>query len=586
MSEDIIKARIVLQDDFTQNARKVAKEARNVKDSLEKTTAGAEKQGSALERIISRIGGKKIAVGGVDDRGVKAGLSGLEQKIKATTGKTHKVGIADGGSIGKMEQKVGSLRDKLRKVTGAPKALYVKALGVPGVKSALAAIENKLKRITGDKSIKLSVKDGLKGLGKASLNAGKSVLSAGAKALGIGALAAVPAATAFAVNAMKGGALLEEQQVSMRHFVGDDKKADAYFKDLRTNANLTPFETGEVIAAGTRAVQISGGDTGKAMDLVKMAEDMAGLTPGKSIEEAMEALGRAKMGEWRGMRAFGFTGSAEELEKAGGDIFKVKNEHGKTLGDMFGGGAEKLSKTSSGLWSTITGNVKAGIADTGLKLLDRLKPTLEKLIPVAQEFGEKLPEVVGNIIDKVAPHVERIGSIFSRMWTAISPIVDAALPVLSAALSALGWTAENILLPVFEALAGVIGGLVSAVEAVIGFFSGLGKGDGKSQYSYKKGDYKNLGKPKGKNAAGTLAWGGGMSLVGELGPELISLPRGTQITPAGRTKDIVNRNAAKETRGGGQFTFNITLNDAGNVDADMLARVLLDKFKREAVNVA
>lgn len=91
------------------------------------------------------------------------------------------------------------------------------------------------------------------------------------------------------------GSMLEQQKISMTHFLGGDKaKSDKYLQSLRTNANATPFETGEVIAAGTRAVQIADGDTKKSMEFVKLAEDMAALNPGKTISDAMEALADAK----------------------------------------------------------------------------------------------------------------------------------------------------------------------------------------------------------------------------------------------------------------------------------------------------
>lgn len=106
----------------------------------------------------------------------------------------------------------------------------------------------------------------------------------------LGALAkgiAIPLtiATAGAGMALKGGMELEQQQISMRHFMGvgnagkSDKELDSmsakYLKDLRNNANATPFETGEVISAGTRALQIAGGNTKEAMNMVTLAEDMA-----------------------------------------------------------------------------------------------------------------------------------------------------------------------------------------------------------------------------------------------------------------------------------------------------------------------
>lgn len=125
----------------------------------------------------------------------------------------------------------------------------------------------------------------------------------------LGALAkgvAIPLSIAAggAAMALKGGAELEQQQISMKHFMGVGNKGksdaeiqkmtDSYLKELRNNANATPFETGEVISAGTRALQISGGDTKKAMEKVKLAEDMAALNPGKTISDAMEALADAR----------------------------------------------------------------------------------------------------------------------------------------------------------------------------------------------------------------------------------------------------------------------------------------------------
>ena len=105
------------------------------------------------------------------------------------------------------------------------------------------------------------------------------------KALAKGVAVPLSIATAGVGMALKGGMDLEKQEISMRHFMGvgnagkSSKELDAmsaqYLKELRDNANATPFETGEVIAAGTRALQIAGGNTKEAMGMVKLAEDMA-----------------------------------------------------------------------------------------------------------------------------------------------------------------------------------------------------------------------------------------------------------------------------------------------------------------------
>lgn len=67
------------------------------------------------------------------------------------------------------------------------------------------------------------------------------------------------------------------------------------------------------------------------------------------------------------------------------------------------------------------------------------------------------------------------------------------------------------------------------------------------------------GKPKvGANAAGTEYWGGGISLVGEDGPELVSMSRGARVTPAAATRRMLAGN--DNSRGG--HTIIINANDA------------------------
>lgn len=62
-------------------------------------------------------------------------------------------------------------------------------------------------------------------------------------------------------------------------------------------------------------------------------------------------------------------------------------------------------------------------------------------------------------------------------------------------------------------------------------------------------------------AAGTDNWPGGPAIVNDGGPELLNLPRGTEVTPAGKTRDLLNGAASK---GNGGLVVNIeTFNAAG-----------------------
>jgi phage-related tail protein len=52
-----------------------------------------------------------------------------------------------------------------------------------------------------------------------------------------------------------------------------------------------------------------------------------------------------------------------------------------------------------------------------------------------------------------------------------------------------------------------------------------------------------------KFATGTTFAPGGMALVGERGPELVNLPRGSQVIPSGRTSNLVGAMQSVEVYG-------------------------------------
>lgn len=495
---------------------------------------------------------------------------------------------------------------------------------------------------------------------KDGVTAGLSKISSKLKSL---AKAAIPITVAATVTTaalggvVSSGMQLENQQVSMKHFIGatnkglDDagvqKIADEFTQQLRENANATPFETGEVIAAGSRAVSIANGDTKEAMSLVQLAEDMAAASGGtKTISDAIEALADAKMGETERLKEFGFKVSAEEFEQKG--FQGVSND----LQSFFGGAAEKLATTGSGLISTIKGKLKSNIADMGLKIVDKLKPALSGIItlidtaaPAFEAFGTGLAEKIGSGIEAITAFIPKLTSGFkaiqptlssfgaSMMGTlqqvsaavmpavssimqtvqtvlpailpviqtvvnTIGQVISAAAPVIAGLVQGIG-TVISTLAPVFQVIFDGIGQKVGSVLSFIGskmgwiqeiigtvmpvvadilttawsvispiidiaisvfkvlfnvvqtVFNGIasvissvwdkikpvveGIGNGLSWIADKVGGLFGFGGggggETGSNAEGTNNWRGGPTWVGERGPELIDLPRGTRILP-------------------------------------------------------
>jgi len=292
-------------------------------------------------------------------------------------------------------------------------------------------------------------------------SASRVIGSIGSKLAALRTAAAVPmvigaVAVAGGAAAVKSGAMLEQQEISMKHFIGVNNQGksdaevtsmrDSYIKDLRKNADATPFSTSEVIGAGSRAVNVMGGDTKGAMELTKLAGDMAALNPGKTIMDSMEALADAKNGEFERMKEFGFKISAEEFK---GYVGKGKNDDlssaetmtayqmlvNKQLNPYFKGGSEKLSQSGTGLMSTITGNLGSKVQDTGRQMLERLKPTLisvigliDKYSPQMDKFGLKIADGIGFAVSKLPTLKQWLKDAFETSRPVISWVSDTGIP--------------------------------------------------------------------------------------------------------------------------------------------------------------
>jgi len=148
--------------------------------------------------------------------------------------------------------------------------------------------------------------------------------------------------------------------------------ATQVMQDMVKKANETPFEAGELISAASRLemMQLS---SKKWMDSLI---DSAGST-GKSIMQVSEALIDAQQNQWERMsEALGIKRRNVEAEAKKLGMTKVFDAKGQILdqdkmmqalmslmNSRFKGGADKLSKTMRGMWSTVTGNAKLALAE-------------------------------------------------------------------------------------------------------------------------------------------------------------------------------------------------------------------------------
>lgn len=450
--EERLEAILSLRDEFSDKMESIIGKANQAKKQLEKVKPVID----ANDKISGKV----------------SKIRSVLKKLKAFKSKV------DIKANDKASDKVKRIKRNLLKLKARAIAVSIadKTHGV------LNRIWNRIRRITSKRHNAPLGEEGSKSLIGKLLNI-KTLL----KGLAAGAV------VKLGMSVIKSGAELEQQKVAMEHFMGvgnpnmskvqTHKATQQYVRQLRANANATPYETPEVIAAGQRALTISGGNSRDAMKLLKISEDMAASDPNKSLSDAIEAIADMKMGEFERMKEFGFKGSKEAFDKAGGNMFNMKSADGKTLNQLFGGLAEKHANTGAGMFSTIMGNVNSAKQDLGMGMLEGLKPQMAKIKDIFQnllgnedtsnkisQFGQKIGDVLSKVIDiatRAGGFIKDLfdgfkssfdGEMFSGLKTAIEQFfgyISVAAPVVSV---------------IFKAFGLVIGGVFNAAGFVLTTF--------------------------------------------------------------------------------------------------------------------
>ena len=248
---------------------------------------------------------------------------------------------------------------------------------------------------------KMQIKESSKELNKWAKTANdkfKSVASSAVKSIGkLGTtLGALAAGTGF-----KEAFNMETYKAQLETATGDAQRAAEIMKYAIDMANKTPFEGGALVEAASKfeAMGMS------AEEWLGRAGDMAGAT-GKDIIQATEAIIDAQSGEWERMKEFGIKGVKDMDELVG------------VMNSRFSGGMAKLSTTTKGLWSTVTGVVKnslgkiVGIMDDGTvrqgSTLDILRQKISTLADTLvkwqndgtiEKIAQKATEVLGKGLD-------------------------------------------------------------------------------------------------------------------------------------------------------------------------------------------
>lgn len=239
----------------------------------------------------------------------------------------------------------------------------------------------------------------------------------------IGFAGAAAGAGLAAREVIKLGAAQEQTRLKFQTMLGAVDKGNAILAKLQTFANVTPFNTEEVVKAGQTLLAF-GVPAGNVEGLLRKIGDVSSGT-GKDLGEMSAMFGKVfakgkietealnQMVE-AGVPIVKILG--QMYNKSGAEVYKMA-EDGKlgskdlitafeTMtkeGGIFGGMMDKQSKTISGLWSTVTGSLETTAATLG----EQLMPLLGKGLEYVQGWVDELGAMVND--GRAAEYLATVG---------------------------------------------------------------------------------------------------------------------------------------------------------------------------------
>lgn len=558
MAENFI-SRLIFQDDFSETTKKFQSATGDVVNAAQRT-------GSEVEKASTKIGK------------LKGALAGIKGKFKT---EVQAVGLDV------VQDNVSQIERSISKLTNKPAVLTATAKltrdDIKTARSEVKELQKQLKDLTGQKyDIQLDL-DGqnVQSLGsklKGGVGTALSVAGGSLLASGIGAVASGVASGVGKI--WSGGSERQQYLSSMTHFMGGDESGAREMMDwANENARVTQFSSSEVLGAASRAIQIADGNASEAQRLTSLAEDMASLTPGKSVMDAMEALADAQMGEFERMKEFGFKGSADAFEAAGGDFWSMKStSNGKTVEEMFAGGTAAGAENASAKIGTIMGTFEDALSSAGEKMINGLNPALDWLIEKS--------EGAANVLSS---GLEWAGSALSTTFTNVQAALQPYMPLLNTlgsvisttvttAFNVVGSVINSLVLPAIkifgEALSPAITAVKIQIESAGKLIESLGNAVGAAVDAIGNAASNAWDKISGfgsslwdkltsigEHATGAMAFGGVTQINENMKGELVRLPNGSRIYPYELTRQML----AKELKGISGRTNNNVINV--NIDA-------------------
>lgn len=182
---------------------------------------------------------------------------------------------------------------------------------------------------------------------------------------------------------------------------------------------------------------------------------------------------------------------------------------------------------------------------------------------IFSEIGDKVGSVIGFVSERmgfiqevISTTAPLIGGVISTAWGVISPVLDILISTFKILFSVVQRIFPGIQKTI-ETVWNVVKPLVEGIGSVMGKIAGW-FGDVADAVTSSGAD--SSGTEIGHNAKGDNNWKGGLTWVGEQGPELVNLPKGSRILPNKESISVVsglnNSSGMRNIRGGGNLSGN------------------------------
>lgn len=285
------------------------------------------------------------------------------------------------------------------------------------------------------------------------------------------------ALVAIATKSVTAAAGLETLQVQFESLLGSATKAAKRMDELKEFSKKTPFQLKD-IAQASRVLQALTKGALATGDGLRMVGDAAAQA-GQPIQEIAVHIGRLFQGAQTGRAVGEALARLQELGMISGDTrtkFEMLQKAGLKGADVWGvvakelnltdGAMDKLSKTTSGLWSTLKDNLSIAFAELG-KILT---PLVNRVVKRAITFFAKLGDVIKNNADNIKKFaidaVLKYGPPVISLARTIGSVFVKAFNMVASALSNTTKKVAGFKGDTKDAFAAISKGILSAVVAI------------------------------------------------------------------------------------------------------------------------